>query len=116
MIEIGGYKHFSEFRHIYEKIEWFIYMVDISKYDTYSLSTRKVICLKYLRKLFIFLYFILIFQNLLIESVDEFKFLVTSPHTKQMSFVIFFNKFDIFKKKINYAHLKNHFTDYIGKQ
>lgn len=112
MTEIGDYKHFNKFHRMFEDIKWCIFMIDISKYDQYSLSTCKVtVFMNYLNYID---FLLLILQNLLNEAIDEFKIFATSSHTKDVSFVIFFNKFDIFKKKIIYSPLKYHFPNYKG--
>lgn len=55
--------------------------------------------------------------NRLDESLNLFGQIVNNPYFREASFVLFLNKFDLFREKILYSqrHLRLYFPDYKGK-
>jgi len=95
MIDVGGQK--SERRkwlHIFADIDAFIYCVSLSEYDVFLRENVN--------------------KNRMEDAVEEFEKLCNNKILKQTSTILFLNKQDLFKEKIQKVDLKICFPDYTG--
>jgi len=95
MIDVGGQKsERKKWLHVFADIDAFIYCVSLSDYDVF------------LRENFN--------KNRMEDSVEEFENLCKNKILKKKSTILFLNKNDIFREKIQKVDLKICFPDYTG--
>jgi len=95
MIDVGGQRnHRSKWIHCFERVTAIIFCVALSEYDQVLREDES--------------------QNRMIESLQLFESLVNSEWFYKTPFVIFFNKIDLFSKKIQKVDLNVCFPDYTG--
>jgi len=95
MIDVGGQRnHRNKWIHCFDKVTAVIFCVAISEYDQVLREDEET--------------------NRMMESLALFETLVNSNWFQNTSFLIFFNKMDLFEEKIKHKDLTCCFPDYPG--
>jgi len=95
MIDVGGQRsERKKWLHVFADIDAFIYCVSLSEYDVFLRED--------------------ISKNRMEDAFEEFKNLCNKKILKKISTILFLNKNDLFKEKIQKVDLKICFPDYTG--
>nr|CAI5847220.1 unnamed protein product [Callosobruchus analis] len=98
MYDVGGQRsQRRKWIYCFDDVRAVLFVISLSGYDMTLLEDPNV--------------------NRLEESLNLFGQIVNNPFFKEASFVLFLNKFDLFREKILYSqrHLRLYFPDYKGK-
>ncbi|XP_062844587.1 guanine nucleotide-binding protein G(q) subunit alpha-like [Trichomycterus rosablanca] len=95
MVDVGGQRCArKKWIHCFEDVTSIIYLVALNEYDLVLLESAS--------------------ENRMLESKAVFKTIITYPWFQSTSIIVFFNKTDLFKEKINKSHLADYFPEYTG--
>ncbi|KZO92321.1 G-alpha-domain-containing protein [Calocera viscosa TUFC12733] len=95
MYDVGGQRaERKKWIYAFEKVKCVIFTVALSEYDQTLLENPD--------------------QNRMQESIKLFENIIASRWFQNASFVIFFNKMDVFEEKYKRSPLKTHFAEYSG--
>ncbi|XP_065364693.1 guanine nucleotide-binding protein subunit alpha-11-like [Calliphora vicina] len=86
----------KKWMHCFDNVTAIIYMVAISEYDQFSLDPEH--------------------RNLLKESLELLKSIVSYKCFNDISLIIVLNKLDIFEEKIMHSHLVDYFPEFTGRE
>ena len=96
LIDVGGQRsERKKWIHCFEDVAAIIFVASLAEYNMNLIEDKT--------------------QNRLKESVAFFKTIMENPVFKNISFILFLNKRDIFDEKIQYLDLNNTFEEYEGK-
>ncbi|KAI8899453.1 guanine nucleotide binding protein, alpha subunit [Globomyces pollinis-pini] len=95
--DVSGLKHHRKhWISYFEDVLSIIYIVAISSYDQMMIEDPTI--------------------NRMMDAIDLFGYIVNHPLLKKPDVICFFNKSDLFKKKIERIPIKNTFPDFEGQQ
>jgi guanine nucleotide-binding protein subunit alpha len=97
MFDVGGQRsERKKWIHCFENVTAIIFMVAISEYDQVLIEDESV--------------------NRMQEALTLFDSICNSRWFEKTSTILFLNKTDLFKKKLTYSPLADHFPEYKGKK
>ena len=95
MFDVGGQRsERKKWIHCFDNVTAIMFVVSIAEYDQ-VLEEDGI-------------------TNRMIESMELFENIVNNTYFKKKSFIVFFNKKDLFEKKIQEKGIKDTFPDYTG--
>ena len=95
MLDVGGQRgKRRKWIHLFDNVTAVLFVISISEYDQFLEEDESV--------------------NRMMESLKLFEQTVNNRYLNLTTFIIFFNKYDLFLEKIKYTSIKETFSDYNG--
>lgn len=113
MFDVGGQRsERKKWIHCFENVTSIIFCVALSEYDQVLLEEASQVCQSAF--MLFLIYHLTSLQNRMEESLILFDSVVNSRWFMRTSIVLFLNKVDLFKTKLDRSPLETYFPDYSG--
>lgn len=113
MVDVGGQRsERKKWIHCFENVDCLIFVAALSGYDQCLAEDRNAVCL--ISLLSHQVGYLTSTQNQMHEAMMLFDSLANSKWFMHKPIILFLNKFDVFKKKLDISPLSWHFPDYNG--
>ncbi|KAI9316562.1 guanine nucleotide binding protein, alpha inhibiting 3, isoform CRA_a [Obelidium mucronatum] len=95
VFDVGGQRNERrKWIHVFDNVNSIFFLVDVSSFNQVTVEDTKI--------------------NRIVESITVFSFICNHPSFKKTSIIIFMNKIDLLKEKLEGAFIKDYFPEYEG--